>query len=222
MNWIVELLGCFTPIGFHLTLYRNSYAYATIHSILDYIPPGYDILRTTLLQKERAHDERLLKLIKDFWIENGVNIVFDGWSNPQRRPLINIMAVSNGGTVFIKAIDGSGEFKDKHYIVGVLKDAIKEIRHEKVVQVITDNANVMKFAWALIECEYPRIFWTHCVVHTLNLVLKNICAAKNTEKNEVTYEECNWITRIVDDASFIHIFIMNHSLRLAMFNEFCH
>ena len=112
--------------------------------------------------------------------------------------------------MFIKAIDGSSEFKDKHYIVGVLKDAIKEIGHEKVVQVITNNANVMKSAGTLIEGEYPKIFWTPCVVHTLNLALKNICAAKNTKKNEVTYEECSWITRIADDASFIHVFITNH------------
>ena len=201
--------------------YCNSYACAATHSIPGYVPPGYNALRTTLLQKERAQVERLLKPTKDFWLENGVNIVFDGWSNPQRRPLINIMVVSDGGPVFIKIIDGSGEFKDKHYIAWVLKDAIKEIGHEKVVQVITDNANVMKSAGALIEGEYPKIFWTPCIVHTLNLVLKNICAVKNTKKNEVTYEECSWITRIVDDASFICVFIMNHSMRLAMFNEFC-
>ena len=101
-------------------------------------------MRTTLLQKERAHVERLLKPIKDFWLENCVSIVFDGWSDPQRRPLINIIAVSDSDPVFIKAIDGSGEFKDKYYIVGVLKDAIKDIGHEKVVQVTTDNASVMK------------------------------------------------------------------------------
>ncbi|XP_050255226.1 uncharacterized protein LOC126701141 [Quercus robur] len=130
------------------------------------------------------------------------------------------MAVSDGGPVFIKAIDGSGEFKEKHYIARVLKDAIKGIGHEKVVKVIIGNANVMKFAGALIEGEYPKIFWTPCVVHTLNLALKNICVAKNTEKNEVTYEECSWITRIADDASFIRVFIMNHSMILEMFNEF--
>ena len=108
--------------------------------------------------------------------------------------------------MFIKAIDGSGEFKDKHYIAGVLKDAIKEIRHEKVVQVITDNASVMKSARALIDGKYPKIFWTPYVVHTLNLALKNICVSKNTEKNEVTYKECSWITRVANDASFIRVF----------------
>ena len=43
------------------------------------------------------------------------------------------MAALDGSPVFIKAIDGSGEFKDKHFIVRVLKDAIKEIGHEKIV-----------------------------------------------------------------------------------------
>ena len=45
--------------------YRNSYAYAATHNIQGYVPSGYNALRTTLLQKERAHVERLLKPIKD-------------------------------------------------------------------------------------------------------------------------------------------------------------
>ena len=58
--------------------YHNSYAYATANSIQGYVPLGYNALRTTLLQKERAHVEKLLKPIKDFLIENGVSIVSDG------------------------------------------------------------------------------------------------------------------------------------------------
>ena len=69
---------------------------------------------------------------------------------------------------FIKANDGSGEFKDKHYIVGVLKDAIKEIEHEKVIHVITDNANVMKSVRALIEGDYLKYFG-HPVLSTLSI-----------------------------------------------------
>ena len=46
--------------------YRNSYAYAATYSIPSYVPPGYNALRTTFLQKERAHVERLLKPIKDY------------------------------------------------------------------------------------------------------------------------------------------------------------
>ena len=58
------------------------------------------------------------------------------------------MVASDRGPVFIKAIDGLGEFKDKHFIIGVLKDTIKEIGHEKVVKVITDNASMMKVCWS--------------------------------------------------------------------------
>ena len=112
--------------------------------------------------------------------------------------------------MFIKANDGSSEYKDKHFIAELLKDAIKEIGYKKVIQVITDNANVMKVVGALIKGEYSKIFWTTCVVHTLNLALKNICATKKkTEKNEVTYDEHRWIICIADDASFIRVFIMN-------------
>ncbi|KAK8593957.1 hypothetical protein V6N12_046030 [Hibiscus sabdariffa] len=51
---------------------------------------------------------------------------------------------------------------------------------------------------------------TPCVVHTLNLALKNICSAKNIEGNVVTYDLCNWITEIHGDVVQIKKFIMNH------------
>ena len=98
--------------------YRSSYAYVATQSIPGYVPPGYNALRTTLLRKERANVERLLKPIKDSWLANGVSIVYDGWSDPQRRSLINIMVASDRGPVFIKAIDGSSELKYKHFITG--------------------------------------------------------------------------------------------------------
>jgi len=37
----------------------------------------------------------------------------------------------------------------------------------------------------IIEVSFPKVFWTPFVVHTLNLALKSICAAKNTEGNDV-------------------------------------
>ena len=76
--------------------YHNCYAYVATHNIPSSILPGYNVLRITLLQKERANVERILKPIKDTWNANGVSIVYDGWLDPQRRPLINIMAASDG------------------------------------------------------------------------------------------------------------------------------
>ena len=50
--------------------------------------------------------------------------------------------------------------------------------------------------------------------------MKNICAVRNLESNQKTYDECHWITEVHGDALVIHFFIMNHSMRLAIFNRF--
>ena len=50
------------------------------------------------------------------------------------------------GPLFIKSIDGTKEYKDKHFIVDLFLKVIGEIGHQRVVQIITDNAFVMKAA----------------------------------------------------------------------------
>ncbi|GAV67734.1 DUF659 domain-containing protein/Dimer_Tnp_hAT domain-containing protein, partial [Cephalotus follicularis] len=132
------------------------------------------------------------------------------------------MAASEGEAIFLKVVNIQKEYKDKFYVASLITDTIAEVGPQNVVQVITDNAPVCKFVGAIVKMQYPFIFWTPCVVHILNLALKNICAAKNTEKNDITYEECSWITVVADDVVFIRNFIMNHSMRLAIFNEFVH
>ncbi|XP_026377860.1 uncharacterized protein LOC113272191 [Papaver somniferum] len=142
----------------------------------------------------------------------------DGWTDFQRRP-ISFIAVCESGPMFLKVVNYQGEYKDKVFIANLLKETINEVGADNVVQVITDNAPVCKSAGLLIETHFPHIFWTPCVVHTLNLALKNICAAKNTEANAETFAECSWISDIISDAVFVRKFIMTHSMRLAMFND---
>ncbi|GAA0186674.1 hypothetical protein LIER_33962 [Lithospermum erythrorhizon] len=101
-----------------------------------------------------------------------------------------------------------------------MKEVINEVGHQNVVQIITDNAANYKAAEEVIESLFPHIYWTPCVVHTLNLALKHICAAKNVEGNVATYEESNWIIDIHGDVLAIKHFIMNHNMRLAIFSKF--
>ena len=92
-------------LPFHLArnpYYVSSYTFVATNLITGYVPPGYNALRTTLLQKERAHVERLLEPTKLSWKEKGVSIVTDGWTDSQRRPLINFMAASESGAMFLK------------------------------------------------------------------------------------------------------------------------
>ncbi|XP_074308360.1 uncharacterized protein LOC141643211 [Silene latifolia] len=220
-----EIARMFYTGGLPFNLARNpyyvrSYSFAASNQIPGYTPPGYNKLRTTLLQQEKQNVERLLEPIKSTWKEKGVSVVSDGWSDSQRRPLINVMVACESGPMFIKAVDCSGEVKDKEYIASLLSEVIDEVGDQNVVQVLTDNASNCKGAGELIEGRYSHIYWTPCVVHTLNLALKNICAARNTNNNEETYNECHWITEIHVDALFIKNYIMTHGMRLAIFNKF--
>ena len=77
-------------LPFHFA--KNSYwieiiKFAANNNLANYIPPGYNKLRTTLLQKERTHIEKLLRSIKDIWKEKGLRIVSDGWTNVQKSHL---------------------------------------------------------------------------------------------------------------------------------------
>ncbi|GAV60249.1 LOW QUALITY PROTEIN: DUF659 domain-containing protein/Dimer_Tnp_hAT domain-containing protein, partial [Cephalotus follicularis] len=217
-----EIARMFYSAGLPFNLARNPYfqsafTYVANHNIAGYLPPGYNLLRTNLLQKEKANIDRLCASIRNSWNEKGVSIVSDGWSDSQRRPLINFMVVSDGDAMFLKSVDCSGQTKDMHFIYNLLKEVINEVT--KVVQVITDNAKIVRVQDNLLSKNFHQLF-TPCVVYTLNLALKNICAAKNVKSDQVTYEVCGWISEIIGDVMMIRNFIMNHSMRLTMFNEF--
>lgn len=91
--------------------FREAFKYVANQNLGGYVPPGYNALRTTLLQKEKAHVERMLQPIKSSWPFKGVTIATDGWSDPQRRPILNFLAVTEGGPMFLKSIDTEGEVK---------------------------------------------------------------------------------------------------------------
>ena len=95
------------------------------------------------------------------------------------------MAKSDGNIGFLKACDGSKKYKDKHYLATLIKAVIDEVGPANVVQIITDNAAICNVAGMLIEVDYPELLWTPCVVDTLNLTLKNICAPKNSVEIEI-------------------------------------
>ena len=94
---------------------------------------------------------------------------------------------------------------------------IEEVGVECVVQVVTDNAANCKAAGLMIEAKYKDILWTPCIVHTLNLALKNICDPKNNEGDNF---HLWFIKEVAEEASSIKNFVMTHSMRLSMFNEF--
>jgi len=128
--------------------------------------------------------------------------------------------------MFLRADNCEGEYKSKEYIAEKLRAIIDEVGRQNVVQIITDNAANCKGAGLLIEAENDHIFWTPCVVHTLNLAMKNICEPKlprtPTDEDMQVWSQLEFINNVKVEATMIKNFIMNHGMRLSMFNEFSH
>ena len=95
--------------------------------------PTYDWLYTTLLTQEKAYFNRLLDPIRDTWARRGTFVCSDEWSDIQQRPVINIITVSSGGVMFIKAIDSSYKMKDAEYVAILFIEAIEKIGPDNIV-----------------------------------------------------------------------------------------
>ncbi|XP_015879725.2 uncharacterized protein LOC107415835 [Ziziphus jujuba] len=206
------------PFNFVKSPYFRQYSKTLANSNLaGYTPPMYNRLRTTLLTQDKEHINRKLQPIRDSWKKKGVSIVSDGWSDRQRRLLINMMAASSGGAMFLKSIDASNNIKDGDYVASLFLQVINQIGDANIVQIITDNASNFKFAGLHIKSKYPHIFWTPCVVHSLNLALKNIC---DPSERSHQYTHCKWIADLVSDVQIIRNFIINHSMALSIYNKY--
>ena len=72
----IARMFCTGGLSFHFA--RNPYYACALKSasqLPGYVPPCYNALRTTILQKEKSNIENLLEPIKKTWNEKGVSIV---------------------------------------------------------------------------------------------------------------------------------------------------
>ena len=113
--------------------FREAFAFACSRNLQGYTIPGYNRARESLLKQERRHIEHLLESTKSTWPEKGVTICSDGWSDPQRRPIINFIAVSEKAPMFLRADNCEGEYKSKEYIAEKLRTIIDEVGRQNVV-----------------------------------------------------------------------------------------
>jgi Protein of unknown function (DUF 659) len=78
------------------------------------------------------------------------------------------------GTIFLKLVDSSGDFKDVEKLFSMLDEIIEEIGEENVVQVVADSASTYVSAGELLMAKRKKIFWNPCAAHVMDLMLENI------------------------------------------------
>ncbi|XP_059077784.1 uncharacterized protein LOC131876424 [Cryptomeria japonica] len=207
-----DIVRCIYANGLSFNVVRSPYWKQMIKSVNEaprgYKGPSYEKVHGTLLEKEVKRVEDALKPIRDSWVETGVTIVSDGWKDAKNRPLINVIAVSPKGAMFLRAVDCEGQIKDGQFIAEILISAIESVGSRNVVQVIMDNAKNCRAAGLLVEQRYDHIFWTPCAVHSLNLMIRRIG------------QKIKWIRDVYAEAEDIQMFITNHHMSQGIFRTY--
>ena len=171
-----------------------------------YMPPSYHALRTTELMDEVKCVDHDIMGVREKWKKYGCSIVSDGWSDTRRRPIINFLVSSIHGTVFLKSVDTSGEYKSGEFIFQHLKQVIIEVGPTNVVQVCMDNASNCVVAGELVEREWPTIFFTRCACHCMDLLFEDI-------------GKLPWISNVLEQALQVVTFVTRKSIVLALFRK---
>lgn len=197
------LYACDIPFNVLQSPYWHEMIEALQTAPQGYKSPEYDKARTVGLDKEKAKIYNALGLFTNAWNEYGVSIVSDGWTNVKGEPLINVLGVSATRAIFLSSHDYSDRFKTDINIAEPLLRTLESIGPYNVIQVITDNAANCKAAGAIIEDRYPNIFWSDCLVHTLNLFMHDIIKMKE--------HDYKWIGALYKKGKFMIRFITNHS-----------
>lgn len=99
----------------------------------------------------------------------------------------------------------SGIEKSEKAIATFLLKAVEEIGPSNVLQIVTDNTSSCKLEGKEIQKVHRHIFWSPCVVHTLNLIFKDFVT------------EFSWIEETHRRAKDIVKFFKNHGTALALF-----
>eukprot|EP00253_Pinus_taeda_P010886 PITA_10886 len=172
-----------------------------------YVLPSYESLTTKGIDRSKQRIEERVKPIRDSWAISGCTLVSDGWTDRQSRPLVNTLACCPQGVIHLSTINFMDKTKTAEYLFQILKDTILSIGEDNVVQVVTDNASNCVRAGELLMEHFPKLFWTPCVAHCIDLALHDI-------------GKIGWVQVNISQARQLVKFILNHRLSLNIFRKY--
>nr|KAJ0207040.1 hypothetical protein LSAT_V11C500271280 [Lactuca sativa] len=141
------------------------------------------------------------------WQKHGCSIMSGFWIDGKGRALINFLVNFPTGTVFLKLIDASEHVKDAQLIVKMINQVIEDVGEENIAHFLTDNGSNYKATGKFLEEQHPKLFWTPCATHYVNLMIQHIG------------EKIKKIKGALTDARAIVIYIYNHGRILNMMRK---
>ncbi|XP_016177856.1 uncharacterized protein LOC107620162 [Arachis ipaensis] len=162
-----------------------------------YKGPNFDRVCGYLLSKLVEDVKKIIERYREIWKQTRCTIMADGWTDCCRRTLINFLVYCPKETIFLKFVDASHASKTDDLLFKLFKD----------VHIVTDNAANYVAAKRLLETEFPKLYWSPCVAHCINLMLQDI-------------EKLNEVSETVSHASKITKYIYNHCHPLYLMRKF--
>ena len=129
-------------------------------------------------QKVKAEVNKLLSASNQY-----ICITSDAWSSVLQEPIVNYMAVCPTKSLFLEAVHTGSQGHTAEWIAEDLLRVIDGIEGN-VAGCVTDNSAANKKAWQQLEGKYPNLFFHGCVSHRLNLLVKDIFAAKKKQRDD--------------------------------------
>ncbi len=200
----------FYATGIPFSVVENKYFKDALQAVAK-CGPGYkpprraDISGKLLKETVTAVDDQLRE-VKAQMAVTGATLVSDGWTSVQNRPIINYLVVTPDGEMFINATDTSGKVKDGKFIAGQIKENIELVGSDNVVQVVTDSAGNCVAAKKILSDSYPKIVFSPCSAHCLDLLLEDI-------------GKMSWAAKIIEEGNSVVKFISGHQAPLALFRK---
>lgn len=174
-----------------------------------FVPPTYHDYRGGLLKNAVHVARNYVNDLKKEWTTYGCSIMTDGWTSRRQEPIINFLAYSPRGTMFLKSIDTSGLRKDKETLLELFDQVVKEVGPENVVQFVSDNDASYKAAGQALQHRYGTFFWSPCAAHCIDLMLENLSDPRHFPIIDETIKKARKITK----------FIYNHSWVLSLMRQ---
>ncbi|OMP00304.1 putative Zinc finger, BED-type [Corchorus capsularis] len=168
-------------------------------------PNFYDV-RGFLLAKNVEATKKFVDSFRETWKSPGCTIMADGWTDQCRSTLINFLVYCPKFIVFLKSVDASDASKTADMLYKLFIEVVLFVGPENVVHMVTDNASNYVAAGRLLEHEFPKLYWSPCTTHCLNLMLHDI-------------GKLNEVGDIVSHASKITKYIYNHCYALHLMRK---
>jgi hypothetical protein len=121
--------------------------------------------------------------------------------------------VSASGAVFLSSHDYLDRYKTGFNIADALIKTIQEIEPYNVIQVIIDNVSNCNAVGAIIEDKYPNIFWSGCLVHTMNLLMHDSIKMEDHDYSWIgaLYKRGKKMKKFITNHTMAHFIFRNHS-----------